>query len=79
MSAQVKQEGAMRTYAHMCRDNHPEIGFSFDDDDERCLVCRLGDALTAIIEECPRPTKPYGKRVVEIAKGAIRSAQIVRD
>lgn len=31
----------------------------------------LREALQAIINECPEPQLPYGKRVVEIAKKAL--------
>lgn len=33
-------------------------------------------ALKDIVAECPRPTRPYGKRVVEIAKTAVRGAML---
>lgn len=31
----------------------------------------LREALQAIIDECPEPKLPYGKKVVEIAKNAL--------
>ena len=44
-------------------------------------ICALLDsrdvalkALEAIVAECPRPTKPYGKRIVSIAKEGIKAA-----
>lgn len=33
-----------RTYAHMCKNDHVEIGYSQSDDDERCPLCRVFDA-----------------------------------
>lgn len=36
-----------RTYAHMCRMDHIEIGHNDSGDDERCPVCRVMDALAA--------------------------------
>lgn len=32
---------AQRTYAHMCRSDHAEIGHNVSDDDERCPLCRV--------------------------------------
>lgn len=44
-------------YAHMCRDDHPQIGHNVSDDDERCPVCRerdradyIKDAASALVE-----------------------------
>lgn len=63
----------MNSYAHMCRDDHVEIGHN-DSSDERCPVCYLCDALIAIIEQCPRPNLPYGITVNDIARLALKRA-----
>lgn len=34
-------------------------------------VTKMREALVAIIEECPSPKRPYGMRVVELARTAI--------
>ena len=34
------------TYAHMCRDGHPEVGYNDSSEDERCPVCRARDLTT---------------------------------
>jgi hypothetical protein len=41
-----------RVYAHMCRDQHIEIGHNDSGEDERCPVCRAMDALEQIAQVC---------------------------
>jgi hypothetical protein len=41
----------MRSYPHMCRDEHVEIGHSDSSDDERCPLCRVISALQSVLEE----------------------------
>lgn len=38
-----------RTYPHMCRMDHPEIGHK-DSDHERCPLCRANDAADAVMD-----------------------------
>lgn len=40
------------SYAHMCRDQHIQIGHSDSGGDERCPLCRALDALEQIIQVC---------------------------
>lgn len=42
----------MRTYAHMCRDQHIEIGHNDSGEDERCPLCQALDALEQIRMVC---------------------------
>jgi hypothetical protein len=48
----------MRTYPHMCRNDHIEIGHAYSGDDERCPLCQTIAALEKIREEAA--TKPNG-------------------
>lgn len=63
----------MNTYAHMCRDDHMEIGHN-DSGREHCVVCRMCDALIAVIAECPHPKLPYSIAVNDIARRALKDA-----
>lgn len=38
------------SFAHMCHDQHPQIGHSGDD--ERCPLCQAIDALEQIAQVC---------------------------
>jgi hypothetical protein len=40
------------TYAHMCRDQHVQIGHDDSGNDERCPLCRAIDALEQITQVC---------------------------
>ena len=37
----------MRSYPHMCRDEHIEIGHADSGDHERCPLCRANDRIAA--------------------------------
>lgn len=61
-----------------------DLGFTHGLNDEEedlgnaCLIAGAKDtykALKEIIEECPNPKLPYGKKVVEIAKEAIAKVE----
>jgi hypothetical protein len=39
-------------YAHMCRDQHVQIGHDYSGDDERCPLCQAIDALEQIMVTC---------------------------
>lgn len=41
----------MRSYPHMCRMDHVEIGHSMSDEDERCPLCRALDEGGRLREE----------------------------
>ena len=47
------------TYAHMCRDEHQEIGHR-DSEHERCPLCRANDAAEAEREACAKVAEDYG-------------------
>lgn len=40
------------SYAHMCNDQHVQIGHDDSGDDERCPLCRAIDALEHIVQVC---------------------------
>lgn len=40
----------MRSYPHMCRDEHIEIGHADSGDDERCPLCRAKDHIEVLKE-----------------------------
>lgn len=66
----------MNNYAHMCREDHVEIGHN-DSENERCPLCRVLDALIEIIEEGGgrKLTLPYAIRVDEIARRVLQSVK----
>ncbi len=39
-------------YAHMCRDQHVQIGHDYSGNDERCPLCQAIDALEQIMVTC---------------------------
>lgn len=39
-------------YAHMCRDQHVQIGHDYSGNDERCPLCQAIDALEQIAQVC---------------------------
>ena len=41
----------MKSYPHMCRMDHPEIGHSVSDNDDRCPLCRALDEIAALKTE----------------------------
>lgn len=62
-------------HAHMCRDDHVEIGHN-DSESEQCPLCRVCNALIEIIQESgPEPKLPYALRVNEIARAALRNVK----
>ena len=40
------------SHAHMCRDQHIQIGHNDSGDDERCPLCRALDGLEQIVQVC---------------------------
>lgn len=63
-----------RTYPHMCRMDHVQIGHS-DSEHEQCPLCRVIGALEAARESVEAPSTRGERRLLETIDAALNSVR----